>query len=138
MPTEWPKITASFTTEEMEIIEKVRSLLKTNKNKFVRACLITGIVYVLLNRIIQSKKTGLPKVTKPIVLKLFPEEKIEKLKIELESEMQNISRKERDKAIEEIKLLNEIQKIFQTHNPVGAPSQKCGKVGRPSKKEMRL
>lgn len=138
MSSEWPKISASFTTEEMEVIERVRNLLKTNKNRFVRTCILSGIVHILLIRILQSKKTGLPKVAKPIVDNIFTKEKIAQIEKEIDKAMQLVTHKEKDQGMDEVNLLKDIAKMFLQHNPVGAPSQKRRKVGRPSKKEMSL
>lgn len=138
MSAEHPKITASFTNEELLVIKRVQNLLKLNANQFTRRCMIAGINAILTEKILQSTKTALPQVTTPIIEEMFNEEKLKKMKKLLDQEIKKIPITVRKEAEEEVKLLNDVMQVFYKHNPVGAPSQKHGKVGRRSKKDMSL
>jgi len=131
MSVEWSRICASFTKEEILVIQKVQNHLNLNKNQFARRCMKTGVVTVLLDRLLRSKKTGLPQVARPIVSEIFPRKRIEQINKKLEKVMKKIPHDVRKAAEEEAKLLNEVIQVFSKHNPVGAPSQKPRKRSRP-------
>lgn len=131
MSAEHPKVSASFTNQELQVIKRVQNLLKLNTNQFTRRCMIAGINAILCEKIVQSTDAALPQMVTPIIKELFNEKKLKKIETRLEKEMKKTPITIRKKAEEEIKLLNDMMQVFYTHNPVGAPSQKPGKRGRP-------
>ena len=131
MSAEWPKLCASFTEDEMKIIQRVQKLLNLNKNQMARRCMVAGIGLILTQRLIQSQKTGLPKVAKLIVKEVFNKRTIRQIDERINKKMAKIDPKIKKEAEEEVQLLHDIMQVFYRHNPVGAPSQKYGKRGKP-------
>lgn len=81
-----------------------------------------------LSEIINAPNSALVKSMSPIVTTTFNKKTIQK--IEKETEI-------KQKAMDDVKNLNHKFQTFEKHNSVGAPSQKHGKRGKPSRQDTR-
>lgn len=138
MSTNWNTICTKFTDDELRIIDQACIKYKTNRSKLIQRLVTLGLKIEEFSEIINAPNSALAKSMSPIVKTMFNKKAIQKLEKETERKLSKIKPKIKQKAIDDVKNLNHKFQTFEKHNPVGAPSQKHGKRGKPSRKDTSL
>jgi hypothetical protein len=138
MSTKWYTVCTKFTEDELRIIDQACVKYKTNRSQIIREFLKLGLKIDEYSEIITNPNSPMTKTVSPIIKTIFNKKIMKKIEKEIEKKESKIPTDVKQKAINAIHNTNAKFRVFEKHNPVGAPSQKPGKRGRPSKKEQIL
>jgi hypothetical protein len=131
MAIKWHTVCTKLTKEELEIIDQACIKYKTNRNEMIRVFLQIGLKFEEYSQAITDPNSALAKTMSPIVKTVFNKKAIKQLEKGIEKKESKIPRQIKQNAINSIQATNSKYKIFEKHNPVGAPKQRPGKRGRP-------
>ena len=136
MATKWHTVSTKFTDEELQIIDHACIKYKTNRSHIIRILVSVGLKIEEFSQIINDPKSPTAKTLIPIIKTMFNKKTLTDLEKEIDKKQSKINPAIKQSAINQVQNTNTKFKVFEKHNPVGAPSQKHGKSGRPSKKDM--
>ncbi len=138
MATKWHTVSTKFTEDELQIIDQACIKYKTNRSHIIRVFLSLGLKMEEFSQIINDPKSPTAKIVLPIIKTIFNKNTMKKMENDIEKKDSKINPKIKQSVLNQVQNTNSKFKVFEKHNPVGAPSQKHGKSGRPSKKDMSL
>lgn len=131
MSTKWHTVSTKFTEEELQIIDQACIKYKTNRSHMIRIFVKVGLKFEEFSEIIDNPNSSIAKTILPIVKTMFNKKSIRKLVEEIEKKESKLKPEIKHESINKVQKINQKFGVFEKHNPVGSPSKKPGKRGRP-------
>lgn len=134
MGTKWHTVSVKISDEELRIIEDYQKKHNASRSKVIRSLMI-GTLYLLKMSEIMKPDSELAKTSKPVATSFFNKKNVKQIEKQLKIKLDRIKPETKAKAIQDLNKVNDDMNKFTNHNPVGAPTQKPRKRGKPKRSE---
>lgn len=131
METNWHTVSVKLTDEELRIIEEYQNRHNVSRSKLIRIMMLGSLRALKMLDIIADPNSALAKTAMPIVKSIFNKKILKQIEKESKKKFDKIKPETKAQAIKDYNKVKDDISKFTKHNPVGAPSQKHRKRGRP-------